>query len=96
MTDILNWIENWYRENCDGDWEHNYGIKIDTIDNPGWAITIDLINTKYSGLKIEKISIEDNQDDWFTYGIENSKFKAFGSPNRLKFLLKKFKELIAQ
>jgi len=96
MTDILHWIENWYNENCNGDWEHNYGIKIDTIDNPGWAIMIDLIDTQYAGRKIEKMSVENNQDDWYVYSIEDSKFKAYSSPNRLEFLLETFKELITQ
>ncbi len=33
--DTLNWIQSWYYENCDGDWEHSYGMRIDTVDNPG-------------------------------------------------------------
>lgn len=32
--DILKWLENWYSSNCDGDWEHLYGITIRTLDNP--------------------------------------------------------------
>ena len=34
---IINWLEEWYVSNCDGDWEHTFGITINTIDNPGWS-----------------------------------------------------------
>jgi hypothetical protein len=30
----------WYTKQCNGDWEHSYGIRIDTIDNPGWSLTL--------------------------------------------------------
>ena len=33
---------NWYKTNCDGDWEHSYGITLQTLDNPGWHLTVDL------------------------------------------------------
>ncbi|MDE6471389.1 MAG: immunity 53 family protein [Eubacterium sp.] len=33
--DVLNWLQEWYRQNCTDEWEHFYGIKIDTLDNPG-------------------------------------------------------------
>ena len=43
--DLIKWIEEWYLSNCNNDWEHCYGVKIDNIDNPGWTINIDLIDT---------------------------------------------------
>ncbi len=38
-------INKWFEEQCNGDWEHIYGIKIYTLDNPGWAVKIDLYDT---------------------------------------------------
>ncbi len=43
----LKWLEQWYAEQCDGVWEELYGITIQTLDNPGWDVTIQLIGTKY-------------------------------------------------
>lgn len=34
---IFEWLQKWYKSQCDGDWEHEYGIKIETVDNPGWS-----------------------------------------------------------
>jgi hypothetical protein len=28
-------LEAWYASRCDGEWEHGYGISIETLDNPG-------------------------------------------------------------
>ena len=42
---MLTWLEGWYTRCCDGEWEHRYGVCIETLDNPGWLIRIDLTGT---------------------------------------------------
>jgi hypothetical protein len=42
LTDELAWLEQWYQEQCDGDWEHHCGVTIETLDNPGWLVQADL------------------------------------------------------
>lgn len=42
---LLSWLQEWYSENCNGDWEHSDGIRIATLDNPGWSIKISLLDT---------------------------------------------------
>jgi Immunity protein 53 len=46
--DNISWLEDWYETQCDGDWEHQHGLKIDTLDNPGWQVQIDLDGTRFS------------------------------------------------
>ena len=36
----LIWLLSWYHSQCDGDWEHGNGVKIGTIDNPGWFFKV--------------------------------------------------------
>jgi hypothetical protein len=31
----LEFIVAWFARHCDGDWEHDLGIRIATLDNPG-------------------------------------------------------------
>ncbi|MEV8403368.1 Imm53 family immunity protein [Streptomyces niveus] len=38
----LDWLRNWYAQQCDGEWEHERGVRIATLDNPGWTVSIDL------------------------------------------------------
>ncbi|MEW1657997.1 Imm53 family immunity protein [Streptomyces sp. NPDC093707] len=39
--DPLSSLTAWYTSQCDGDREHEYGIRIETLDNPGWSVEID-------------------------------------------------------
>lgn len=94
MGNILSWLESWYIENIDGDWEHNYGVKIDTIDNPGWSVLIDLNETKYQNYTLDKVEVENSSNDWYSYKVDSGKFIAFGSPNKLNFILETFKKLV--
>jgi Immunity protein 53 len=45
----LQELQQWYQSQCNGDWEHTYGVKIDTLDNPGWSVTIELADTYLYG-----------------------------------------------
>ena len=93
MNSIIKWIENWLASQCDGDWEHEYGIKIYTTSNPGWTILIDLEYTGIENLNIDVGTIEKGEDDWFFYHIKNKKFTASGDTSKLEFLLMQFKEI---
>ena len=46
--DILQDLAKWYTAQCNGEWEHSCGLKIDTLDNPGWIVTIDLKGNLWS------------------------------------------------
>lgn len=93
---ILQWICEWFKENCDGDWEHQFGIKIQTIDNPGWNVTIDVSDTILEKLEIDYQFVETDDENWYGIKMIDGKFNAFGDPTKLEFLLNKFKELVEQ
>jgi len=68
-------LERWYAAHCNGEWEHGYGIKIETLDNPGWRIQIDLRDTKKQGSTIERVGIDRNDNDWIQCWIEKGQFQ---------------------
>ena len=41
----LQRLQDWYSAQCNGDWEHQQGVRIESLDNPGWALDIDLADT---------------------------------------------------
>lgn len=90
----IEWLCLWYKNNCNGDWEHYYGISIETIDNPGWSITIDIEGTEINIPDINWQFFENGPDDWYGYKLENGKFEASGDPNKLEFIISLFKDLI--
>ena len=94
--ELLDWIQNWFKDHCDGDWEHGEGIQITTIDNPGWEIEIDISKTSIAGMSIKWILNEKGKHDWYGVKIENQKFIASGDSGKLVFLLGLFREMIEQ
>ena len=94
--DVLIWIQQWYQKHCDGDWEHNYGIKIETLDNPGWLIEINLEGTELEDYILHYKLIEKSNDDWYAIKIANKIFYATGDAYKLEFLLEKFRVLALQ
>lgn len=94
MTEIISWLALWFSSHCNGDWEHENQIKIETIDNPGWSVTIDLSNTDLDHLDIELQTSDLGDSDWFLYRVKEKKFFGAGDLSKLLFLLNKFKELV--
>jgi hypothetical protein len=45
-------------------WEHSFGITIETIDNPGWSVTISLERTELESMPVEPVKTEANERDW--------------------------------
>ncbi len=90
---MLNWLMAWYKSNCDGDWEHLYGIKIGTIDNPGWSVDIELLDTPLEDKPFQKIQV-DNGDDWIVCLVKDNVFTGAGDPSKLEIILKIFRDWV--
>lgn len=86
--DSALFLEKWYKTNCDGEWEHFYGVEMKLLNNK-WSVTIDLEGTSLEEGRFETISL-----DGFTCFVERddfiSKFKGYGT--NLNQLLTVFKE----
>lgn len=90
MTDLLSKLQDWYSQQCNGEWEHGSGIKIETLDNPGWSVEIDLKGTKLEQALLDKITNERSSQDWIICWTENSRFRGVGGPHNLAEILETF------
>ncbi|MEL6672671.1 MAG: Imm53 family immunity protein [Bacteroidota bacterium] len=96
MRDLIESLQNWYTIHCDGDWEHDYGYEIGTLDNPGFYVRIDLADTALWELDIER-SFQHPQDeqDWFQIKVEDqSLLCACGPPNLSRVLTMFFEDIL--
>jgi hypothetical protein len=93
----LTWLMEWYAEQCNGDWEHSYGIKIETLDNPGWSVTIDIEDINHNQI-INKPwrLVELDSTNWYGYKVEDGKFDASGDPSKLDHLIHLFREIVTK
>jgi hypothetical protein len=86
----LNRLQVWYREQCNGDWEHQYGVRIATLDNPGWSLDVDLWDTVLVEKTFPPLAIERTESDWVHCKVESAVFKARGGTANLAEMLQVF------
>jgi hypothetical protein len=87
----FEWLQEWYQSQCDEDWEHSYGIKIETLDNPGWSVFIDLTETELEDIPFKALKTEISDTDWIHCLKKNNKFQGAGDPQKLVQIIEVFK-----
>jgi hypothetical protein len=83
-------LQQWYLAQCDEDWEHSYGIKIDTLDNPGWIVRIDLTDTPVENAAFTPLVVHRSETDWLDCAVRNAQFHGAGGPLNLEEILVAF------
>ena len=90
MLPTLQRLQNWYQAHCNGAWEHKAGVTIETLDNPGWSVRIQLAGTSLEGREFTEISDMDPDSDWIRCWLEDSSFLGVGGPRQLERILTTF------
>jgi hypothetical protein len=103
LTDELAWLEQWYQEQCDGDWEHHCGVTIETLDNPGWLVQADLRARPAIATDRALAIVGDPPSDtngnqggptWMTCDIRAGKFVGAGDPTQLRAILAQLRSVV--
>ena len=95
MNTLLE-IQEWYKEQCNGDWEHGMGVKIDNIDNPGWSVKISIKETMLEGKSFSPVQYGvgdqaiDGDGKWLICRLEKGEFVGYGGPFKLEEILRVF------
>ena len=87
----LTWLQAWYAMQTDGDWEHEFGITISTLDNPGWTVSVQLEGTQAAHLTYPKQEVHRSEHDWHVVGVERKVFEAACGPLNLGEVLHLFR-----
>lgn len=86
-------LQEWYVSQCNEDWEHSYGVEIGTLDNPGWTLSIDLIDTDVEDVAFAEHSYgvgkesEPDDQNWLICKVENHKFIGNCGPRLLEEMI---------
>ncbi|MFF0868596.1 immunity 53 family protein [Nonomuraea sp. NPDC003560] len=94
ITDALMFLQSWYASCCNDDWEHSYGVTIDTLDNPGWHVKIDLVDTPLTGALLDPSKVERTEDDWIHVWSDGIRFEGACGPLNLGELSEAFRDFI--
>jgi Immunity protein 53 len=87
--DALSDLTQWYARHCNGEWEHHHGISIETTDNPGWWVKIDLRGTALAGRAFPSIleGVDARgfpvQPRWLCCRLREEKWQGAGDSSRL-------------
>ena len=97
MTNVLRRLQDWYKSNCNDDWEHSYGISIQTLDNPGWIVKVDLQETDLETLQFARqFQSSTDENDWFTCKIQDGSLAIACGPENLEQVLTIFLDEIVE
>jgi hypothetical protein len=88
---VLEWLQSWYSSQCDGDWEHEWGVRIETLDNPGWLVKINLEQTELAGREHPRQRVTRDEHDWITAWTSEQTFHATCGPGNLTEALSLFR-----
>ena len=89
----LDRLQAWYSRHCNGEWEHVSGITIQSCDNPGWWITINLAGTPLEaeefceiaeGMDVQRFP---QNSDWLSCHIQNGTWHDAGDETKLERIL---------
>jgi len=83
-------LQRWYQSCCNGSWEQELGINVETLDNPGWSVTVDLEGTPLEKTRFPKRSEARSETDWIECRVAAAQFQGFGGVNNLEELLTVF------
>src|SRR5436309_1348331 len=92
----LPFLQSWYQQQCNGFWEHSYGVTIETLDNPGWMVTVDLTETPLERATMEPVRRERSPRDWLVCEVAQRQFRGQGDSQKLSEILTIFQTWVTQ
>ncbi|AMN39790.1 Imm53 family immunity protein [Rhodoplanes sp. Z2-YC6860] len=96
MPSLLAELADWHRRHCDGEREHWYGITIQTTDNPGWWMKVDLTGTALAGRGFDRVAegVDDNGHPntprWLHCQVSGPIWHGAGDASRLEEIVSRF------
>ena len=97
-SEIVDWMQKWYYQYCDEDWEHSERFIIKTAEYPGWYFSMLFEGTHCEGKVFDPIEIKKSEHDWYHCYLkkgrceEEDKFEGRGGPLNLIDILNVFRE----
>lgn len=88
MGDGIAWLEQYLIDHANGEWEHDFGITIQSSDNPGWLVKIDLSGRAMEPLNRDPIiNVRRSESEWITISKKDQSLIGTCGPANLDELL---------
>jgi hypothetical protein len=86
----LSRLQRWYSAQCDGDWEHGLGVRIESLDNPGWMVSIHLAGTPLETTEFPEVRKIEDEREWVDCRVVGGEFHGAGGPHMLGAIIEIF------
>jgi hypothetical protein len=86
----FEFLQSWYLTQANGEWEHVRGVTIETLDDAGWMVTIDLLETPLQDRTMPPLRRERSPSDWLVCRVERNQFRGQGDARKLGMILEVF------
>ena len=63
-------LTEWFSSQCNGDWEHCYGISIRNNDGQSWSFEIGIAETELENQLFESVDIRRSERDWVSCSVK--------------------------
>ena len=89
-------LQTWYTQQCNGAWEHSSGVLIESCDNPGWWVKVNLLGTPLRGRVFEEVAEGVNTQHfplgpkWLSCRVEEDTWHGAGDETKLERILDTF------
>jgi len=90
----LEWLGGWYQQQCNGEWEHRQGVRLEPLEKSGWQLTIDLTGTSAVNARPQQLRLESHSGDWLDCSIAGQCFEGSGDPRKLEQIIGVFRRWV--
>lgn len=93
---MLARLQTWYGRQCNGIWEHSSGITINSCDNPGLWVKVDVLGTPLCSQEFSEISegVDARRfalgPSWFNCHVEGGIWHGVGDETKFERILETF------
>lgn len=74
----LTWLPAWYLLWCDDDWEHSYGVAIESNADLGWILKADLSDTALEEQALQRGEQRRSENDWLSWEVKDAVYLSAG------------------
>jgi hypothetical protein len=93
-TNHLEWLDEWYQRQCNGEWEHTQGMRLEFLDKPGWQLTIHLAGTSARNTRPQRLRMETRGGGWLSCSIGAECFEGSCDPRKLEQIIGVFRRWV--
>lgn len=94
-SEIINWMQRWYYDQCDEDWEHSERFIIKTTEN-GWHFSFFLEDTPCQNKLFDPIEVKKSEHDWYKCFLSQHRFEGIGGAFNLIDIINVFRNWVEE